>query len=447
MPSAWAQLPPRSPRAAPDPRLAAPFLPTLLPSGLGSPVDCVIVAPDSLADIFQKLADYQTRVGIATVVRNLSTVRAADPRSNDLPQAVRSFFKAARDLWGARWAVLAGDHGAIPMRVTHVTFAEPLDIPSDAYYADLDGTWDGNGNGIYGEVADSLDMNPDIAVGRLSAATRAEAQVLVQKQLGYATKPIASYLTRELILAEVLFPSNWQPGQLVSVDGAIQGESLLVRAPACASVSRYYENNTHFPGTPYLNRASALAAMGRGYGIVHHIGHGARSQLSVGSELVTMPDLAALANRDSIGLWISSDCASAAVDYESVAETVVRNPNGGALAYVGSTRDSWPGVSYTLSTRLTDLIMKGPATTLGEAVEDARAALLPNARTETQERWGYFETVLLGDPAIPIWRCAPTTLAVTRPATVALSATGFAVTVQRSGAPVESALVVAWKAG
>jgi len=140
--------------------------------------------------------------------------------------------------------------------------------------------------------------------------------------------------------------------------------------------------------------------LGRGYGIVNHIGHGARSQLSVGSELLTMPDLAGLMNGDSVGLWISSDCASAAVDYECVAEAVVRNPGGGALAYLGSTRDAWPGVSFSFSTRLSDLLERGPATTLGEAVEDTRASLLPQARGETPERWGYFETILLGDPAI-----------------------------------------------
>ncbi len=444
---AAAQLLARAHRAPPDPLRAAVFLPTVQPSGLGSPVDCVILAPDSLADLYQKLADYQTRIGIATVVRNLSTVRAGDPRSNDLAQAVRSFIKAAHDLWGARWAVLAGDHDAIPMRYVRVNFSETTDIPSDAYYSDLDGTWDGNGNGIYGEVADSLDMNPDIAVGRLSAGTRAQAQVLVAKALRYATSPIAAPLTKELILAEVLFPTTWQPGQIVSVDGGVQGESLKVRAPSCATVDRYYENVTRYPGSQPLTKAVALAALGRGYGIVHHIGHGARSQLSIGNEIITMPELGTLTNGDSIGLWIASNCASAAVDYECVAEEVVRDPSGGAFAYLGSTRDSWPGVSYTLSTRLTDLLERGPATTLGEAVENARASLVPAARSETQERWGYFETILLGDPAIPIWRCAPVSLTVTRPATVPLSASSFAVTVLASGAPVDSALVVAWKAG
>lgn len=407
----------------------------------------MIVAPDSLADIYQKLADYHTRTGIATVVRNLSTVRAADPRSNDLAQAIRSFIQAAHRLWGTRWAVLAGDHDAIPMRYARANFSQTIDIPSDAYYADLDGTWDGNGDGIYGEVADSLDMNPDIAVGRLSAATRSEAQVLVSKALRYATNPLAPPLSKHLILAEVLFPYAWQPGQLISVDGAVQGESLKVRAPACARVDRYYENVNAYPGAMPLTKAATLAALGRGYGIVNHIGHGARSQLSIGSENLTMPDLATLANGDSLPLWISSNCSSAAVDYECVAEEVVRNPAGGALAYVGATREAWPGVSYTISTRLTDYLETGAPTTLGEAVENARAALLPQARSETQERWGYFETVLLGDPAIPLWRCPPTSLAVTRPSSVTLSVGRFTVTVLASGAPVESALVVAWKQG
>ena len=446
-PPARADLPPRLPRAASDPRRAAPFLPTTLPSGLGSPVDCVIIAPDSLADLYQKLADYQTRVGIATVVRNVSLIRAADPRSNDLPQAIRSFIKSARDLWGTRWAILAGDHDAIPMRYARVTFAETLDIPSDAYYSDLDGTWDGNGNGIYGEVADSLDMNPDLAVGRLSAGTRAEAQVLVSKALHYATSPLAPPLTKELILAEVLFPTNWTPGQLVSADGAVQGESLKVLVPGCVTVDRYYENYTQYPGSIPLTKPAALSAMGRAYGVIHHIGHGARSQLSIGNDLITMPELAALTNGDSVGLWIASNCASAGADFECVAETVVRNPNGGALAFVGATRDAWPGPNSKISMSLMGRLTSGPWTTLGEAVENARASLLPAARGESQERWGYFETILLGDPAIPIWRCPPATLTVTRPATVAMSAGSIPVTVFASGAPVESALVVAWKAG
>ncbi|HEX7076816.1 MAG TPA: C25 family cysteine peptidase [Candidatus Eisenbacteria bacterium] len=448
-PVARAALPERSPRlpGAQSRLHAAPFAPSLLPSTAGSSVDCVILAPDSLADVYQRLADFQTRSGRPTVVRSLSTIRAADPRSNDLAQAIRSFLAAARDQWGIRWAVLAGDHDAIPMRFVRVNYAETTDLPSDAYYADLDGTWDSNGNGIYGEVADSLDMEPDIAVGRLSATTRAEANALVDKALRYVTRPIVQNIGRELILAEVLSPTNWTPAQLVQVDGATQGESLRVRLPSCQTPDRYYENYTRYPGTTQLNKASAMAALGHGYNVVYHIGHGSQAQISVGPEVITVADLPAIQSGDSSALWISQNCASAAVDYDSFAERLVRRPSGGALAYVGATRTEWPGISERMSERMVEELFGPAQRTLGEAVEDARAALLPNARSETQERWGYFETILLGVPSLPMYRCPPDTLLVTRPASVPLDGGGFLVGVSAHGAPAESALVVAWKEG
>jgi peptidase C25-like protein/flagellar hook capping protein FlgD/VCBS repeat protein len=404
----------------------------------------VIVAPDSLADIFQRLADYQTRTGRSSVVRTLSTVRSLDPRSNDLAQAVRSFLRSAYELWGTKYAILAADHDAIPMRIVRVLLPETEEIPTDMYYADLDGTWDGNGNGIYGEVADSLDMTPDLLVGRLSASNRAEATILVDKALLYARTPPA--VAKELMLAEVLFPSTWQPGQPWSTDGAANAESLRVRAPACAAIERRYENSTVYPGSLPLTKASTLAALALPRHIVVHVGHGSRSQLSVGSEIVTASELAAVSN-DSAALWISNDCASAAVDYDCVAERLLRKPKGGAFAYVGATRDAWPTNDVTISETLYDALFGTGSPTLGEAVEDARAALGSAAHEETLSRWGYFETVLLGVPSERVWKCQPTALAVTRPGTVPLQAGTFTVTVTSGGAPVESALVVAWKAG
>lgn len=446
-----AGLPARGVRLFGDARKAAPFAPTLLPSTAGSPVDCVIISPDSLADVFQRLADYQTRIGRPTVVRGISTIRAADPRSNDLPQAIRSFLASARDLWGIRWAILAGDHETVPLRFVRVTFALPEEIPTDAYYADLDGSWDRNGNGVYGEVADSLDMEPDIAVGRLSAATRADATVLVDKALRYAKAPHAAAVARQLVLAEVLFPQNWSPGQSIQLDGAVEGESLRAAAPSCALVDRLFENYTAFPGASPLTRPSALSALSRGANVVYHVGHGAKSQLSVGSELLKLDDLASIQNGDSAALWISTNCASAAVDFDCLAERLVRRSGGGALAYIGATRDAWaePAAQFTLAAARALFRNPIPAagTTLGEATENARAALLPGARVESPARWTWFESVLLGVPSLPIWRCPPGTFTVTPPASIPLSAGSVALTVSLGGAPAESALVVAWKAG
>src|SRR3989442_11196607 len=124
------------------------------------------------------------------------------------------------------------------------------------------------------------------------------------------------------------------------LEGEIHGKQIMVGLDVCATVDRYNQNVTKYPGAIALTKAAAMSALGRGYGIVHHIGHGAPSQLSIGNEIVTMSELSTLTNGDSMGLWIASNCSSAAVDYECVAEEVVRNPGGGAFAYLGDTREA-----------------------------------------------------------------------------------------------------------
>lgn len=364
-----------------------------------------------------------------------------------MAQAVRSFLRSAYELWGVRWAILAGDHDVIPMRMVRVLLPRTEDIPTDFYYSDLDGTWDRNGNGVYGEVSDSLDMFSDIAVGRLSASTRAEATILVNRALRYATGASASSVGQNLSLAEVLFPSNWQPGQSVSIDGAQQAESLLTRTPGCVSTQRLYENHTNYPGSVPFTKAAATSAIAQSAHVVSHYGHGSRSQLSFGDATITASELASIPSGDSTALWLANNCASAAVDFDCVAERMVRSPTGGTLAYIGATRDAWPDNSAFLSQGIFGRLFAPSPLPLGDALEGARALLLPHARSENLARWGFFETILLGVPSMKLWKCPPVPLTVTRPSTVPLGAGGFAVTVFRGGAPVESALVAVWKAG
>ncbi len=447
--AAFARVDPAPARSTPPAGQSAPFAPTLTPSLSGSAVEGVILTADSLAAAFQSLADYHTRTGHPTVVRTLTTIRADDPRSNDLAQAIRSFLTRARTLWGTEWVALAGDHESIPLRMVRVNFSETEEIATDAYYADLDGTWDANGDGIFGEVADSLDMEPDLLVGRIPVDNATEAAQQVAKFLRYRRTPPIAPLSKHLLLAEVLFPRDWTPGQLVQVDGAIQAESIRAHLPVCSPPDRYYENQTRYPGSLLLTKPAALAALSRGYAVIQAIGHGSRSQIAMGTDRITLADLSTLSSGDSAALWIASNCASAAVDFDCFAEALLRKPFGGAIAYVGATRDAWPGVSEDVAETVTRLVVpaQGAGVPLGLAVDAARRALLPKATGETPQRWGYFETILLGDPMLRIWRCGPATLTVTGPASVALGAGGFSVSVESGGAPVESALVVVVKAG
>lgn len=66
-------------------------------------------------------------------------------------------------------------------------------LPTDQYYASLEGSWDDNGNGIYGEIGkmggpDEFSFRPDFYVGRLQAKDTAELSTMLNVTLSWAPK-------------------------------------------------------------------------------------------------------------------------------------------------------------------------------------------------------------------------------------------------------------------
>jgi hypothetical protein len=49
-------------------------------------------------------------------------------------------------------------------------------IPTDLLLALLDGDWNADGDGLWGEVEDGVDLLPEVAVGRIAAGNATEAQ-------------------------------------------------------------------------------------------------------------------------------------------------------------------------------------------------------------------------------------------------------------------------------
>jgi len=85
--------------------------------------------------------------------------------------------------------------GTIPMRYF---YPDPLNhrvdnnaeidgrVPSDYYYAELDGNWDANGNGFYGEYnVDTSNSPPDVYVGRIPFDDPNIVSLILQKSLAF----------------------------------------------------------------------------------------------------------------------------------------------------------------------------------------------------------------------------------------------------------------------
>ena len=434
----------------------APFAPTFRPSLDGSPVDMVIITTADQAAEYQRLADYKNKIGISTVVRTLDWIQDNYPNGVDTEETIRNFIRDAVAKWGTAWVLLGGDTGVIPIRYGYTTFYGSEDIPTDLYYTDLDGNWNGDGDSKFGEgwaseddPADDADLSPDVRGDRMTSHAASEAQVLVDKTLLYLQNPPIGYETDFLFLGEVLFPPNWNEGNAVQFDGAVLCEDVVDSMEAHQNAVRLYENYTAWPGSLPETKSAVVDSINAGFNLVHHVGHGYINTMSVGINQATLinADADALHNADEFFFLYAINCTSAAIDFNCIAERFLSNPNGGAVGVEGSTRLDFPSTGRYYQNEFFGLIFTHKDRLLGRTTALSKVPFVPFATQDNPHRWTQFAEIYLGDPSLPFWTDVPGSLSVSHPATFELGQTTFAVTVSFNSAPVESAQVALFKDG
>ena len=195
------------------------FIPTPLPSLTGSTVPYVIITSIALAPEFQRLADHKTARGLATVVVTRESIAANYRNGADIQETLRMFIRDAYQRWGTEFVLLGGDSDVLPPRYVNNSLypaGGSTDIPTELYFQCLDGNWNANGNGRFGEpgsvnvVSDDADFAEEIDIGRAPVSTPAAAADFVDKVITYETTPKGSdWAARVLFAAEVLFPAEW----------------------------------------------------------------------------------------------------------------------------------------------------------------------------------------------------------------------------------------------
>jgi hypothetical protein len=407
-------------------------------------VEVVIVTSEALRPEFERLAQFRTRFGHRAVVRTVEWIEAQD-RPESLPDRaarIRAFLADARRQWGTLWVLLGGDSEVIPARYATSSYfvSDGELIPADLYYAALAGDWNADGDALFGEPADQVDLVPDLLVGRAPVSTRAEAKAFVDRQLAHelgsgnegASPGAVPYPASVVFLAEQLFES---------FDGAEVAEEARQLLPPSVTTVRLYERSAAHPGSLPETRASALAALNAGSGIVLHIGHGFRNALSVGSGSLSNGDCDALANAPRLPIFLALNCTSAAIDFNSIGERLVKNPAGGATVYIGSSRYAFPGTARHYQTTFFHAAFQDSLRTAGEAVARVRTLLAPLGETEGAHRWTQFALTLLGDPMTPVFTRPPAPLVLRYPAAVAAGGNSIPLAVTAGGVPVPEARI------
>ncbi len=427
--------------------------PTDVPGIEGAAVAMVMVAPDSFVDLCETYAAARTNQGVPTVVRSLEWIADHYPQGGDRAEMLRSFVQDAYAKWSIEHLLLVGDAAIIPPRFayTEIFGGDITTAPTDMYYACLDGDWNADHDSRWAEAADTLNNDPgdvtdwlaEITVGRLPAGNRAECSTLFSKQGSYHAAGMTPYQQRFLMLGEVLFPNDWVPGETIISDGAEFCDSIYAQHTGPQhQVVRLYENYTEYPGSLALTVESALDSMANGFNIVLHNGHGQRQTMRVGNGSIDNAMASQLDNGNRTFLLYMINCTAAAFDYNSIAEAFIKNPNGGAWAVVGSTRETFANISALYMDVFFALIDANPNLRLGDLYMASLAYYNSETLIDSGHRWAHSTFTLLADPSNWVHYAAAGTLQTNLPASVALNSTPLTITVTKGlGIPANGAIV------
>ena len=371
--------------------------------GTSQTYDHLTITADSLVSHITPLCNFlESNLGLNDTIVTINEVYASS-LGRDNQEKIRNFIKQAYTNWGVTHVLLAGDNEQIPCRLIWVEInTEWRDwIPTELYYSALDGDWDADGDNNFGEEEDSVDMLPDVFLGRVPLATPLEMDRFVDRFLIYASDSTASYLA-DVLFAGFDFSSTYFGEYACELYDTLLRPSSIRSWKVYDSHQGYHEDSVKY----YLNQGMNIwlqydhcnfNVMGCGY-----INHG---------WLIWNYELAQLQNAPRYGIMFAVGCYPSAFDStDCVSEVLLTAPNGGCVATGANSRVGFgvnPDIYRSGSMFYVEKSLEGFWTHGGhsslEAIAAAQAQAAAFAETNVVWRWCHFEFLLCGEPAMPVW--------------------------------------------
>jgi hypothetical protein len=335
--------------------------------------------------------------------------------------------------------VIIGDHTgsyAVPGEI-HQDPSYGDDFATDLYYACMNGTGD---------------VTPDMAHGRISASTAAEAQVIVDKIINYEKNPVndASYYSNGVNCAQYQDDDNngYADRRFCHTSEDIrdylitQGYSVdrIYYTDSSASVSSLHYNDGYYSTGALLpselrsgsfdwagGAADITSAINAGKFYVFHRDHGYVGGSGWAHPYYTTTSMTSLSNGAKLPVVFSINCHTGEFQLDNCfAEKLMRMENKGAVGVVAAAYYSYSGYNDGFATGMVDAIWHEPGLTpvfgsggvssppgssptsdiitMGDVINQGLIRMVQTwgSNTYTNELFHYF-----GDPAMKIWTANP----------------------------------------
>jgi hypothetical protein len=315
---------------------------------------------------------------------------------------VRLWIKGVAASGALRWVLLGGDAMLVPMRqvLVRAGVSNPPGtlLYTDAYYSCLQGTWNADGDSLFGEQPEDGGVEvPELRVGRAPVRTPEEAQAFVAKTIA-----AHAAIDRAAPLHALLAANIFTLPPFTVIDKAVNAERLaaiLETRPGTHAV-RLYLNSGAWPGSYPENAASVHDSLQAGFDLAMLDGEGGTGLFQAGSypaDLLNDTQFAALSNpAPGIAFFISAFTNTPGPT--SVGRGMILAP-GGAAAVLGTTDAQFLSIGESVAESFTRAVIDLHAETVGDAWAIAAAPLFPGSESPRLSTLGL---VLFGDPRLPM---------------------------------------------
>ena len=360
---------------------------------LGS-CEYLIITKEAYRAVFEPLLDWKRQKGLTGTIASVEEIEE-HTEGEGLKEKIRNFIRTCYEELGTEYVLLGGDTEIIPTRGVYgeVGLYTDFNIPCDLYYGCLDGSWDSNGDGIYGEAGDGedggeVDLIAEVYVGRAPVSNPYEADNFVRKTLRYEMERHPN-LPRAVWVGQNLDARTW---------GSDYKEELVPLLPESFEVTRLYQKQGTF------SVSAVIEALNVSPHIVNHLGHSTERE-TLGLSRTDVDEL----ENDHPFFVYTQGCDSGAFDFDdSIAEHFVKAEHG-AFAMIANSRYGWYSPETTLGTSqkfdrafLVAVFEKG-MTNLGKALQESKEANIGDVLFTGAARWCYFDLNLFGDPETPLF--------------------------------------------
>jgi hypothetical protein len=394
-----------------NPNVANQYISEIIPSSTSvDSYNLLILTTDSLKSGFEPLKQAHDATGVGTVIKTLT-----DIGSSSLDN-IRNYIRDAYNNWGIEYVLIGGDDGVFPAPTLwvsgmdeNVTYYEEY-MPSDLFYACLDGPYNYDGDDKWGEPNDGtdggdVDLVAEVYVGRACVDNMADVNNFVAKTVAYINKnPDDEYLKKVCLAAEYLGDYGIASYGSTYVDQLEDGCSddgyTTVGIPSdIYTITKLYDSQSY-----YWEYTDMINLINNDVHIINHLGHASYDY----DMKMYSSDVSYMTNDKTCFIY-SQGCMSGGFDdpygYDCIAEEFTVKTSHAAFAGIWNARYgffwsySTDGDSQRLHREFWDAVFGENIPQIGKANHDSKEDNLAIIGRSCI-RWVYYETNLFGDPAL-----------------------------------------------